>query len=1686
MLQRLHRTAGNQAVRSLVGPPAQARKGAATVAGPTTTGGAGGGAVGGALAPATTESALPLQRYAGILSAPVPPAPPAPTEDPRFAKVVGKLSKAAKSTKKHDKPTAAAKKAQAAAKAPSDDKLSQAKAAQVAKMGTAKPGTFDKKAFIAAVKAAIAKAAPKNLDEADSFAGSGRADAVKGEVSGKVTEGKKTAAQDVVAKEKEPPDQSKSVDKPVTPLEPQKVQHPADLKAGDAMPAKAPPEQLDFRGPKVEADAEMKDAGVSEQALAKSNEPQLQGALEAKKAGEEHSKKAPGEVRKAEAETLKSATAGAQQDGKTGLQALHGAASAAAKKVGSQQGATKSKDEQKRQQVSAKLNGIYEKAKTEVEGILNGLDDKVSKTFDDGEGAARRKFTADHKRRMDEYKSRRYSGWTGAAKWLKDKFAGLPDEANQIFQVSKAQYERDMEVVISNVADVVGGELTRAKNRIAQGRAEVEAEVKRLPKDLQKFGQDAAKDIASKFDDLDKSVDDKQQQLADDLAQKYVDARNAVDDEIKEAQEANKGLWDKAKDAIKGAIAVIKNLKNLFLSILAKAADAFTRIIADPVKFISNFFTAVKTGFMNFASNIYEHLKKGLKDWLFGQLAEGGLEIPDKLDAKGIFQMILSILGLTWANIRSRLVKAIGEPAMAAIEKTVDVFKTIATQGVIGLWKWIVDKLGDLTDMVLGPIKQFVIEKIVKAGITWLIGLLNPAGALVKIVQALVSVVQWLFEKGEALVDLIRTVIDAVHDIAFGGLGGVPKKIEEALAKAVPVVISFLASLLGLGGIGEKVKSVISAVQKPVNKAVDFVIKGALKIARPLINAFKRGAGFAKKKIQQGKDWAKKKVDQGKKLVKEKAQSVKDWTKQKVQGGFAFVKGLLGLPKAEKLSMAGAGHTVTMDATKNHVSLVMASAPADLFSKIATEHDVASRSGDNVRVAAITSIGRLAGAIRQAGTTAVGSPDEASAKKAARRIDKLMKALGRAISSYGTKYGVHDFGDKAGKVMTPTEKLAGDQLDHLALEAGALVDVAVQKQNKKAADEARAIVTEAKAAKTTDEPHRVKVVAKLTPLLTAVRAKLGIKGAAGEDLYWDQSKDGIVGEVGKHGDQGSRGRSNGRPSELWLESEHVIPRGWLNLYLLEHHNKAITDDFYHRMTTVLLYASASKMKTNQDKPPTSGAGAGRVGGFAKSSDNPTLAAMKKVLAGNSQGRNAAADLKALRDNLRTLLDSRVSVTMTAVKVDHATHGPARAKAKAPEGPTESQVRLAASRQLAEVDGYIGGAEGTRTASGAKLSNVSVPVTMDGEKHTLIYTPPGKLEMASTRGVLIDKLQQSLAALSSGDPKPELQIKHLTGVLRLAERVEQAMAAAEAISKDLLADDKDAPPQLKKLQAEIAALANALDFYAGKYHKKDLPKEAEGHVVGIPEDTGKTAKDLEGTDLYKKFGMPARNALQALKVAGQFDVVLLVRPTNPTAPVLLEQGALPKPQEIKAKTINSDDVVLGANAGITKADIGKVGFFKPELPPQGAMSEDAYRKLYTRFVQRQKEQADDARKIQSMIKKGKIDLSNGKIIDRATQKEFTGDHDLYAILDANERPMVDLPGETKFRQLKDRVVAALQSGSFRAQHGAHLDWTPKDAVEKRIFNVIVQAHQSGEPLLKVTSSGCSLTFHKPVYMAGGQE
>jgi hypothetical protein len=205
--------------------------------------------------------------------------------------------------------------------------------------------------------------------------------------------------------------------------------------------------------------------------------------------------------------------------------------------------------------------------------------------------------------------------------------------------------------------------------------------------------------------------------------------------------------------------------------------------------------------------------------------------------------------------------------------------------------------------MILEQVKDFVITKIITAGITWLIGLLNPAAAFIKACKLIYDVVMFFVTNGSRIMAFVNTILDSVSEIVRGNVGAVVNKINDVLGQMIPLIIGFLASAIGLGGIGQKIREIITKLQKPINAALDFVIKKGLQLAGPVIRGLKGIGSKVKAKVASGKAW-----------VKGKAEAGKAWVKKKAAAGLASGRALrdrlLGITFRRQFDAGGESHTM--------------------------------------------------------------------------------------------------------------------------------------------------------------------------------------------------------------------------------------------------------------------------------------------------------------------------------------------------------------------------------------------------------------------------------------------------------------------------------------------------------------------------------------------------------------------------------------------------------------------------------------------------------------------------------------------------------------------------------------------------------------------------------------------------------
>ena len=276
------------------------------------------------------------------------------------------------------------------------------------------------------------------------------------------------------------------------------------------------------------------------------------------------------------------------------------------------------------------------------------------------------------------------------------------------------------------------------------------------------------------------------------------------------------------------------------LGYIKRTGAALNSILKNPIPFVGNLVQAAKLGFQNFAGNFGTHLKNGLIDWLTGSLS--GVYIPQALSLGEIVKFAFSVLGLTWQNLRGKLVKAVGETAVQAMEKGFEIVKTLVTKGPAAAWEQIKDELAALKDKVIGGIKDMVIEAVVTKAIPKLIAMFIPGAGFISAIISIYETVMVFVQKISKIIQVVTAFIDSIVAIAAGNIGAAAGRVESILAGLLSLAINFLAGFAGLGKIAAKINGIIEKIRAPIDKALDAMVAWIRKLGTKFFTMLKKGA----------------------------------------------------------------------------------------------------------------------------------------------------------------------------------------------------------------------------------------------------------------------------------------------------------------------------------------------------------------------------------------------------------------------------------------------------------------------------------------------------------------------------------------------------------------------------------------------------------------------------------------------------------------------------------------------------------------------------------------------------------------------------------------------------------------------------------------------------------------------------
>ncbi|RKH82630.1 DUF4157 domain-containing protein [Corallococcus sp. AB045] len=275
---------------------------------------------------------------------------------------------------------------------------------------------------------------------------------------------------------------------------------------------------------------------------------------------------------------------------------------------------------------------------------------------------------------------------------------------------------------------------------------------------------------------------------------------------------------------------------------LRRAAATFRTILRDPIGFIGNLVKAGLQGLRQFAGRFLTHLRASLIGWLTGAMSGAGIYIPQGFTLVEVLKFVLSVLRVTWQSLRQKLMRAVGEPAVRAMETTFDLVRTLVTQGPAAAWEQIQQSVSNLRDMVMEQVMTFVRDRVVQAAITRLVTSLNPAGAFIQAIIATYNTVMFFVERMSQIAQVAASVIDSLAAIASGAIGAAANRVEQTMAGLLTLVISFLARIAGLGRVSDAVTNVINAVRQPIDRGLDRVVDWIVAQARRIGRLVASGA----------------------------------------------------------------------------------------------------------------------------------------------------------------------------------------------------------------------------------------------------------------------------------------------------------------------------------------------------------------------------------------------------------------------------------------------------------------------------------------------------------------------------------------------------------------------------------------------------------------------------------------------------------------------------------------------------------------------------------------------------------------------------------------------------------------------------------------------------------------------------
>ena len=669
-------------------------------------------------------------------------------------------------------------------------------------------------------------------------------DAVQESVEGEVEETRSSYDRLEEEPEGEPGREPGDIETP-----PEQVSAP-EINAEAATPDPVSPEELSLDADVEAGQASIDEAGMnSEPAQLVENGP-IAEAREAQGELAETAQRAPQEVLAGHQGTLEQARADLAALRNRAVAAMQESRSEAIAGTIQQQQAGRLDEETQRRQAGQRAQQIFESAQNRVNAQLEELPQTAMSLWRQGVQVLSTEYDQAIERiqrRLEE----RYEGVTGAVLELAESVIGKPDWVTEGYNAAERRFGDGACTLLRSISREVNTVIDSCQAIIDDATTQIDNLFAGLPENLQAWAQGQRAEYAERLDGLHNRVMTAQADLTRDLVETAGQAVQEMRERTQELRNEARGLVGRIEDAVNAFIEnparfIIEGLLELvgippasFWALIDRIGQVINDIADDPMNFANNIGRALGQGFQQFFDNFKDHILSGFFEWLFSGLGSVGVQLPSDFSLGSLITFFLQLMGITWNRIRQILARHIGEQNVALIEKAYELISMLIERGPEGIFEMIREQLDPQTILsaILDAAVDFLIEALIRAVTPRIIGLFNPAGAIVQAIEVIYRILAWIFNNAARIFSLVETVVNGAADLIAGNIGGMASAIEGALARLISPVIDFLAGFLGLGNLPDRIADTIRSFQEMVLRIIDRVIAWLAERARGLLRS---------------------------------------------------------------------------------------------------------------------------------------------------------------------------------------------------------------------------------------------------------------------------------------------------------------------------------------------------------------------------------------------------------------------------------------------------------------------------------------------------------------------------------------------------------------------------------------------------------------------------------------------------------------------------------------------------------------------------------------------------------------------------------------------------------------------------------------------------------------------------------